>query len=401
MLTKKFFDPSMLSPDPGICLSAEDRFLVTCSGMRATQGEIERALIPGLDWEYILENAIHHRVGPLLYNNMRKVGKSLVPQETMGELRKTYNQVLAHNISALSELREVLERLSDIQAEVVLLKGAALAETVYPDIALRSFTDIDLLIRKDDLEKVGRTFLQLGYGTSWEYRPKFTQEFATELHYVKQDGMAIDFHWHIVGLPHSRYIEVEPFWENAVPVNIEGSDILILSPEYLLFHLCLHASKERCSLLFWLVDISEVIHHYDETLDWGLFLEKIERYRVHPLIQHVLRLVKEFFSPPIPDAVLEQLSHHKASSFEDRLLESLADPNITGVKEDLAIFLALQGIMTRVRYLYGKFLPGRDFMQKRSSSKSVCGSYCSRAIHGLLAGTKTLLQVCTNCRIRE
>ncbi len=56
------------------------------------------------------------------------------------------------------------------QIKTIVLKGAMLAETVYPNIALRSMGDIDLLIHKDDLDRAAKRILELGYIFNEHYR---------------------------------------------------------------------------------------------------------------------------------------------------------------------------------------------------------------------------------------
>lgn len=279
----------------------------------------------------------------------------------------------AHSIVILRELVEILKALSDMQIEVIVLKGAALASTIYPDIALRPYEDIDLLVRKHDWNRIEAAFSQLGYRALHSYRPEFSREFLSEKCYTK-GKIPIDLHWHIVELPYSKYIAIDQFWKSAVTVNIDGVDALILSPEHLLLHLCVHSSKHYYSCLYQLVDISELIHHY--SLNWRLILEEIQRYRIYFPMRYTLNFVKRLFDSHIPAFVLESLDSYKVSSFEERIFDVLSNPDIVDHrKNSIAIFLAIPGIKSKVRYIFSQLFPCRERLLTIYPGRRVFSAY--------------------------
>ncbi len=63
-----------------------------------------------------------------------------------------------------AELREVLAALAGAGLPVLLLKGAALAYTLYPEPHLRERCDTDLLLpSRDEAERAWRVLQTLGY----------------------------------------------------------------------------------------------------------------------------------------------------------------------------------------------------------------------------------------------
>ena len=59
---------------------------------------------------------------------------------------------LAGNMAALQEMERLRGLLEQAGVEVILLKGAAFLDTIYPDLSERSMCDLDFLIRKQDKE---------------------------------------------------------------------------------------------------------------------------------------------------------------------------------------------------------------------------------------------------------
>ena len=66
---------------------------------------------------------------------------------------------LGRNTIIFNELKTLLKILKHAHIEVVLLKGAALVNSVYPDLAYRFMSDIDVLIKESDLVKAQKNLL--------------------------------------------------------------------------------------------------------------------------------------------------------------------------------------------------------------------------------------------------
>ncbi len=115
----------------------------------ALQSASTLALQGGLDWDILLQVAHGEALAPLLYEIVRD--QDLVPSAIEQELRHAYHQNACRNTLLLDELGNVLRHLAVEGVKVILLKGAALAELVYGNIAVRPMSDLDLLIRLQDL----------------------------------------------------------------------------------------------------------------------------------------------------------------------------------------------------------------------------------------------------------
>ena len=101
-----------------------------------------------------------------------------------------------------NELQTVLKTFNAAGIDVIVLKGAFLAELVYENIGRRAMGDIDLLVKKEDLEKVKQELIQLGYQalpTRWGERLNELWEtaWAEERHFTKVNNVDIDVHWYI------------------------------------------------------------------------------------------------------------------------------------------------------------------------------------------------------------
>ena len=101
----------------------------------------------------------------------------------LGMLRGVARQVTIQNLRHLAALDQVLEMLVAAQIDAVVLKGMALALSVYERPGLRWFADADLWVRSEDHERALAVLLAAGWSPT---RPDHLGNHAAEAPYSKQ-----------------------------------------------------------------------------------------------------------------------------------------------------------------------------------------------------------------------
>ena len=211
-----------------------------------------------------------------------------------------------------NELQTVLKAFNFKAAgiDVIVLKGAFLAELVYENIGLRAIGDVDLLVKKEDLGKVKRVLIHLGYQalpTRWGERLNelWETEWAEERHFTKANNVDIDVHWYIQDRVDPFQIDIADLWEHAQPVVLAGVETLMLAPEDQLLHLCLHLERHmrnKGAVSFkWYCDIAAVIGHYRTAIDWTHLVQQSQLVYTLGLLRCLLQL------SPVPCLSLFQL----------------------------------------------------------------------------------------------
>ena len=328
-------------------LSNENRLLLYCAQVRIPEDRLNEAEdIVGLplDWEEILESARWHGVAPLLYNNLKGIQKSRsIPQRVMDELRTDYNANLARNMYIYAELRNILGAFRKKGVEVILLKGAVLAKTIYGDIGLRPMSDVDLLVRKGDLPHAEKILSGLGY---LFYGYNNTQEWIRENDYHivyihPSKNIPVEIHWHITKDSHPFRIRnidtgiIETWWERAETAEISGNKVLMLCPEDLIFHLSHHFFKHRFVRhkgVFWnkgaliqLCDILQILKHYKDRIDWVRLISEAEKCGTDSIICTTLWIVRGILGD---DDIVHDVLNRFASGSSDREIARLIEKRI-------------------------------------------------------------------------
>src|SRR5215510_14278797 len=213
--------------------------------------------------------------------------------------------------------------MSFLSTQVVVLKGAALAETVYPHRALRAMSDIDLLVRSEELLRVEERLRAIGYaqqphpaGTDWlkahHYHVVFVQSKATT------SDIPLEIHWHLDRPSRPFAIDLASMWTRALPTRIAGVEVWMLSPEDLLLYLCLHTCKHGLtSSLRPFCNTAAMIRRYGPTINWGQLQTRAARWHIAPYVYLPLHLARDVVRAAVPEACLRAL---KLEGFETRLL---------------------------------------------------------------------------------
>ncbi len=278
------------------------------------------------DWDAIYQVSEKYRVTPLLYHRLKHLD---VPAPLLKKLKTAYIANHWINTELYRELSKILSTLQQADIPVIVLKGAHIAEKVYGNIALRPMNDLDILIKKTDLFAAEKKLLEMGYTSS---RETDIEEICAEYHqlpaFIKPNA-AVEIHW-TIEYPTSPFtIDVEGLWKRAQPATIAGIETLVLSPEDLLLHLCLHTAYHHI-FQFGLrpfYDIWETIRHYD--IDWEQVQHRSHEWDANNSIYLALYLAKTSFDANVP--ILEKL---KPAKFDPRV-ESWAREEVLGQFEDL------------------------------------------------------------------
>ncbi len=289
--------------------TATDRLLVGLSRLVPAAEDLAsvHGLIPGpIDWSELVRRASREGVSPLVYRNLKAFG-ALVPAEALASLRTAYYANEIRNFRLFRRIAPLIGAADTAGLRAVVTKGARLALTIYPDIGLRPFTDIDLVVHPRDWPSLEKVLAGQGYvpeshgGTSldpgnraldWTFSP-----------YYRLGELLVELHFAYLGL-HVPFRSEEDFWASAGSVRIDGADARIMSPEYELCYLCLHAQQHSYARLMWLTDIAELGSRAE--IDSDRAARIAQREGIGAVVRHGLELVNALWPGTIPKRVVSE-----------------------------------------------------------------------------------------------
>src|SRR5262249_16674154 len=144
------------------------------------------------------------------------------------------------------QLEALLLELVDLFArrgiEALVLKGPALAHGVYATPELRSFCDVDLLVRGRDFDAASRLLTARGCVAHYtEPRRNFTARFGKGVCHSTPAGFELDLHRSFVAGPFGMALDTEALFQESQRVEIAGVSVGTLATTDQLLHAAAHA----------------------------------------------------------------------------------------------------------------------------------------------------------------
>lgn len=265
-------------------------------------------------WDPDAPTSEQYRLYPLMAERVA----ALLPEEPkLGMLQGVRLQCTIQTLLILDHLEKVLATLESVGIEGVVLKGAALALSVYDHLAQRPFHDLDVFV---DPRRHAQALSALR-GQGWVLRRgDFTGNQAVML---DRAGVSLDLHRKhnrelvVTGLPTSA-------WDNIQTVTARrplrsGRTIRILAPADALLHTIAHGTQYQGPVpLRWVVDAHRIIATGD--LDWERVARLAELFRAAPIVHASLVFLGSMTGISPPDDVLLRLKAMPTPRFSRRRL---------------------------------------------------------------------------------
>ena len=298
--------PSPCANTPGQTQTNSNEFglLSACSGVSLTPqsiAHIAAATGRGVDWKELLRLAEQQGILPLVARNLTAHAREL-PTEIVQQLRSADEGNIRRNLWFAGELGRITAYLDGKQLRAVPYKGPGLAESVYGDLALRIFSDLDFLISPDDFERAKQALAELGYRPSEELSPAVERFWLRKGYERSFDGAAgknlVELQWAV--LPHFYTVDlrVDDLLARSGRTSVGGREVACLSPEDSLIVLCLHAAKHLWTRLIWICDIAETLRA--QTIDYTLVLSRAQSLGILRIMGISLWLAEVLLKANVP-----------------------------------------------------------------------------------------------------
>ena len=384
---------------------AESRLLLSCA--RSDFGEEARASVEallhrGIDWPSLLASARRQNLLPILYERLRDLDAARVPPDVLAGLKGAYYTNLLRNQRLGADLVEIVTALRQEGIHVIVLKGGALARTVYQSPAQRPMADLDLLVQQEQMARAGTVLEALGYSLSGAIPARmaaFQQRFGGGLEWLRsREGQItrLDLQFDLVGVDwcwDAFPVEPDALWEAARPLDLDGTPALQLSPEDTLIHLCLHPALHHgyyCPIISY-VDMDRLIAVSGPDFSWARLVERTERFQVKTVVYHGLQCAHRLLGTPLPGDVQRAL---KPGAVQLRVLRALAplSPEALfdadrhsprGVRQVMLYIALVDRARDAGSIVRGILFPGEEWLAVRYSLESGEQARRYRLVHPL------------------
>jgi len=323
-------------------LGPEAELIVWCARTVLTddlKARIRQRVQASPNWSIILKMAEYHGVSQLLYRNLSTLCSDLVPLEPVTHLRQKTQAGALLNRSLAQELISLSEAFQARGVPVIPIKGATLAVLAYGDLALRDFTDLDLLVPEGSVGEAQAVLLALGYE-----RRSVVAEQSDPHHddgpykvFVKRRTLCrVDLQWVMAHRHFAFRLDRPEFWARRVAIGFENQTVPGLASEDLLIVLCVHGSKHAWEQLKWVCDVAELVRSHPD-LDWNQIFVHASNWRCRRMLYLGLAVAHLLLDAPLPAAVLDRLKADvEVMALAHRMPASLLSDAHQGISEEQA-----------------------------------------------------------------
>ena len=347
--------------------------------------QIDWSSINSTDWENLYFTAQAGKVAPLLYWKLKISNSSIalsIPEVTLDRLRISYSQNCSRNAHLYRNLGEVLDFLVGDVTRIIVLKGAAIAPTVYPDIGLRQMQDIDLLVPEKELIYVIKLLESLDYKrTIPEFGSGILDLLSKEVALSKNSfhNIPLEIHSSIIASEAYDYaVPVDWFWSQIEHFSLPNStnrkfnstrrrdNVFKFTPTAQLLHSAVHLTLQHGAgkmPLLWFFDIHRLIQVFEFQIDWELLINKAVEFRWQPALKTALSQTRDNFGTKLPDGIIKKLSR-RSSTHVQKIVEIKQKPPQTRMIAEWQTFVSINP-RHRLKLLLALLFPTFSYMRWR------------------------------------
>jgi hypothetical protein len=297
----------MRAPPPS--MTREARLLFLCAGPARNDAEIGRLARLTLDWALVARLAMTARAVPVVARRIRRALGAL-PHDAaaLGRLGMVEEFELQRMEERLDETIAAFEAAS---IPTVLLKGSALARSVFESVVDRPMLDLDVLVRPEHTEAARAAAATAGW--VWKHDVRYAPFFSTHHHLPPlRDGRGtralLELHTGLFPAGNPFQLEASSVFDRADEPRRRSQTVRIPSPEDHVVYLAAHwVWSHMMNGGAWraLRDIGALTER--SPFDWDACVARAREARAASCVYWTLRLAKTMANIDVPQSALSSL----------------------------------------------------------------------------------------------
>jgi len=282
-----------------------------------------------LDWVRLWKLAQQHAIAPLVFHTLTSSHAIEAADPRIAPFRAGFFANTANSMVLARELIDLLTVFAEAGINAIPYKGAVLAASLYGNIALREFSDLDLIVTPGQVPAARAALVARGYVpeialTSAEERALVSSRAGYFLRFdrpTRAGDVTLELHWRI---PSTFAIDVSRL--RLTSVALLGREVPQIATEDLFVLLCAHGVKHAWNQLKWICDIAVILERRP-ALDWPSLLDQATRAGARRVVLLGCAMASRTLRTPLPetlsaaiaaDVVVQQLAERIAGRLFDR-----------------------------------------------------------------------------------
>jgi len=269
-----------------------------------------------------LQLAEEHGVLGLVAVRLKESGRAGMPAADWEKLQSRMRTQLLFTMSMTAELFRILESFEQGGVKTILVKGPVVSLLAYGDPAVRSYVDLDLLVRDAAILPASRILASLGFKADIPEGAILAGKIPGEYLFKLADAQRIvDLHTEKTFRYYPRPMRIEDLFARQRRARLEGREIPALSLEDELVLNCIHGAKHFWERLMWPADIAAIVARHVE-IDWKLVREAARDVGAERMVHVGLLLAESLLGVPVPSEMAAKTNADSAARDLVRNVES-------------------------------------------------------------------------------
>jgi len=225
-------------------------------------------LVQAANGPRLLELAAEHGVLGHLAARLGKMDGDSVLRETQRALLDGQRAQNFVTLRMTAELFRVLDQFASAGIGALVVKGPVLAVRAYGDPAMRSYGDLDLLVRQRDIRRATELLLAAGYRAAVPLAAIDAGKIPGQYLFSRADSnLLVELHNDLTLRYFPRRLPLETWFARQVYVQLDSREAPALSVEDELVLICVHGAKHLWECLMWIADVAALVSR-QANLDW-------------------------------------------------------------------------------------------------------------------------------------
>jgi hypothetical protein len=280
----------------------EWRVLLECASS-IPNAENLAELIRSVDWPHLLRLAEDHGVTGQLTARLLQFDQDLVPPATRQVLVERQRAQIFITLRMNAELFRLLDRFASAEIGALVVKGPVLAVQAYGDSAMRSYGDLDLLVRQRDIRRATELMIADGYRAAVPLRAIDAGKIPGQYLFSNPDSkLLVELHNDFTLRYFPRRLPIEEFFARQIRVRLDAHEVPAPSVEDELVLICIHGAKHFWERLMWIADVAALVLR-QSTIDWERVAELTNAVGAGCMLHTGLRLAADLLHTPLPQKI--------------------------------------------------------------------------------------------------
>jgi hypothetical protein len=256
-----------------------------------------------VDWHQVLELADELMVaGPLWCCVQDQL--DVLPGPVVAVMRERYRAYTIRNVRLRHYLLAALRALNGAGIVALVFKGAlTLVDGTHPEIGMRWFTDLDLLVTPEDVPGAEAALRGIGYHAD-RSQPWIT--YGRPLLRVGAPG-PIDLHSALGSPAIASVLPAGEVWASSTEITVAGASARAPSPTHQVLHNVMHSAVQELNHvvgslpLRQLIALSSLVRAHGSAVDWATIEQRMVEQKLGRALRDQLWLAHRFAGMELPD----------------------------------------------------------------------------------------------------